>query len=466
MTSIDALLAADATAQSLALQSGKLSAEALVSAQLRAIERLNPTLNCFVFVDAAGALAAARASDLRRSRGEALGPLDGLAVAMKDNIDVAGMPTTAGFGAVLHVATADAPVVAALRRAGCVLLGKLNMHEAALGSSNDNPHLGRCGNPYDPEFTPGGSSGGSGAAVAAALCAMALGSDTMGSVRIPAACCGVIGFKASVESIPTAGSLACCRRLDHLGPLTRSVRDLALFMPVLSRFGAFRDWAGIVGGAPATLRIGVATGLETLAPDPAVRAALNTAATALRDAGFAVEEQSLTGFDFGAVRRAGLFATEADVSVEHAPLIAERPEAVSAELTRLLLWVSGKSAVELARAEATIDAARQWLLDQLEEFDVLLWPTSPNPVFRFDEAHPATHADLTCVANMAGVPALSLPAGLDTRGFPLGVQLLGRPGADVALATLAAVLESALPALPPPTWHVASCRADGQDFAE
>src|SRR5690606_6779145 len=180
------LLSQDMTAQAALLAAGELSSVELLRQQLAAIDASQSVINSYIHVDAEGALAAAAESDARRRSGRAR-PLEGLPVAVKDNIDVAGMVTTAGMETRRHdaAATFDNPAVAALRAAGAVIVGKLNMHEAAMGADNDNPFYGACHNPHRPGYTPGGSSGGSGAAVAAGLCSAALGTDTMGSVRIP-----------------------------------------------------------------------------------------------------------------------------------------------------------------------------------------------------------------------------------------------------------------------------------------
>ena len=187
-------------------------------------------LNAFVALSEQSALADAKRAGERARQRRRLGVLDGIPIALKDNIDVAGMPTTNGLGGLPRMADTDAAVTQRLRRAGAIILGKLNMHEAALGGTTDNPHHGRTHNPYRMGFSPGGSSGGSGAAVAAGLCAAALGTDTAGSIRLPASYCGVVGFKPTYQRVSMQGIVPLHRRLDHVGPLTRTVADAGILL--------------------------------------------------------------------------------------------------------------------------------------------------------------------------------------------------------------------------------------------
>jgi len=434
MASIDLHLG-DLTAQSQALAAGRVSSVELTRAQLDAIAA-RPALNAYLHVDAEGALRAAAASDARRAAGLVLGALDGLTLAVKDNIDVAGMPTTAGMATRRgRVAAQDAFAVARLREAGMVVLGKLNMHEAALGATNDNPHYGRCENPRRAGYTPGGSSGGSACAVAAGLCGLALGSDTMGSVRIPAAYCGVVGLKASYGRISTGGSVACSYVLDHIGPLTRSRRDLALVMPVLATFDAACADARDVASRPALAapRWVAAADVEALGVSPVVAAAYRGALQRLRARGDAVCEIELAGYDFGRARRAGLLVVEADLLVEHAEDWRACPEQFSSELTRFLRYGERQSAAAYAGALRTVAAAHVEVARWFAHGDVMLLPTAPQQAFAFGAPVPANQADLTSIANMAGVPALSVPLPAGEGELPVGLQLIAPVGAEATL---------------------------------
>jgi Asp-tRNA(Asn)/Glu-tRNA(Gln) amidotransferase A subunit family amidase len=422
--------AADLTAQSLALQQRVLGSEALTSEILSQITQRNPALNAFLHVDATAALAAAKASDARRAAGQSLGPLDGLTFAVKDNIDVAGMPTTAGMATRRgRIAEQDATVVQRLRAAGMVLLGKLNMHEAALGATTDNPFYGRCENPLRVGHTPGGSSGGSASAVAAGLCALALGTDTMGSVRIPAAYCGVIGYKGSFDAVPTHGTVACGYALDHVGPVVRAYRDLALVWPVLTG----QVLAQALPGAP---RWAVVADVATLGATPLVARAYARAVQNLRARGDAVAEIDISGYDFGRARRAGLLAVEADLLRIHAEDWRDQPHNFSPELAKLLRYGQRQSEATFSEARATLFAAKAEVQRWLTHGDVLLLPTAPQAAFAFGTPVPANQADFTAPANMAGVPALTVPLPAEAGELPVGLQCIAPAGDDALLLNL------------------------------
>ena len=226
---------------SAAFEAQQLDALSVTRSVLARIEALNPALNAYLTVCGDTALAEAAEASARAAAGQRRGVLDGVPIALKDNIDLAGLPTSNGFAQSeklppWRLPKEDAELVRRLRAAGAVILGKLNMHEGALGATSDNPHFGAAINPHRPGYTPGGSSGGSGAAVAAGLCAASLGSDTGGSIRIPASYCGVVGFKPSFGLVSTRGVVPLSWRLDHVGPLTRTVADARIVFDALRGF--------------------------------------------------------------------------------------------------------------------------------------------------------------------------------------------------------------------------------------
>ncbi|KRG69264.1 hypothetical protein ABB27_06665 [Stenotrophomonas terrae] len=456
MSKADAsLLSSDLSTQSALLASAALSSTELVSQQLAAIAASQVQVNSYIHVDAEGAMAAAAASDLRRANGTAR-PLEGLPIAVKDNIDVAGMVTTAGMETRRHDAAAasDNPAVAALRAAGAVIVGKLNMHEAAMGADNDNPFYGACHNPHRHGYTPGGSSGGSGAAVAAGLCSAALGTDTMGSVRIPASYCGVVGLKPSWGAISTRGTVALCRRLDHIGPLTRSARDLRLLLQLMSGFDP--DCAqsrAISYAAPDAegLRIGVIDFGDAADVAPDVQAAFEDGLRVLVGLGHRLQPLPAPAFASARARRAGLLMSEAEMLVEHADAWAGDRSKFSPLLVKLMSWAEGRSAAELAAASQLADRGQVQLQQWLAQCDVVVMPTAPQRAFAFGQPAPASQADLTAYANLAGNPALSVPLPVAANELPAGMQLVGNIGDELTLIALAEAFQQAIawqPSLP------------------
>lgn len=410
------------------------SAEATCRAALDRIAA-HPDWHVYVTVDAPGALEAARASDRRRAAGPALGPLDGVTLGVKDNIDVAGLPTTAGFGAFrTRVAERDAAVVRRLRRAGAVILGKLNMHEGALGATTDNPAYGRCANPLAPGCTPGGSSGGSGAAVAGGLAAVSLGSDTMGSVRIPAAYCGVWGLKPTAGLVGRSGGVPLSWTLDTIGPLARGAVDLSALIEVMAgadaddprSLDAPQGWTARVEGCDlAGLALGLPSAVDAVPCEPAVRAAFAALVDRLRAAGAAVRAVDIPGWDPGAVRRAGLLVSEAEVGALLGPRLDADPAGFSAPFRNLVDYGRRASAERLAGAYHRLDTVGLAARRALAGFDALLLPTTPHRAFPHGQPAPASQADFTALANAAGLPAVAFPIPCPAGGPPASAQLVG-----------------------------------------
>lgn len=408
---------------------------------LARIERLNPSLGAVTALDAEGARAAAEASAARWRDGEALSDLDGVPIAVKANIALAGLPWTSGIGAYRgRLPARDAETVERLRAAGAVILGALNMHEGALGATTDNLAYGRCHNPYRHGWTPGGSSGGSGAAVAAGLCAAALGTDTMGSVRIPSAYCGVFGFKPARGFIATLGVEPLSWTYDHVGVHARSIQDTRLLAEAAS-------------GQPLALKapagpIAVLDFEGQVEVEPAVAAAFAATVEAARVAGLEVVALRLPDYDFSRLRRAGLLVCEAEGAVIHATALAEDPEGFSPEFKGLLNWGANQPAIKLARAYRDLAQAVAEVETRLAPFSALLTPTAPQTAFAFDQGAPANQADFTALAAFTGAPAVAFPTGLSPDGLPLSGQIVSRdPAVALALAeTLAAAFPRATPA--------------------
>lgn len=443
------------------LAHGDLSSAALADVYLARIGALDPALRCYVAVRAEEARAEAAAADARRARGEARGPLDGIPIALKDNIDVAGMPTTNGMGPRgERAAAADAEVVRRLRAAGTVILGKLNMHEGALGGSTDNPHHGRTHNPWRLGFTPGGSSGGTGAAVAARLCAAGIGTDTMGSVRLPAAYCGVAGLKPTFGLVSARGVVPLSRRLDTVGPLARSVTDLGLMLDAMAGFDpayvesvetpAGATASAMVGDDLAGLSLGVIESLERVEMDADVRKRFDEALELLERLGGKLRRLDLPGYEATPARRAGLLVCEAEAAGVHEADMAAHPDAFSPDFRRMLEFGRDAPASKLVQAERTIQVAGWQLRRALGEVDLIVAPTAAQCAFSFSVPTPVGQADLTAIASLGGCPAVSVPCGLGATGLPVGLQLIGPPFGEWKVLAAARVFEAAYGFAPTP----------------
>jgi aspartyl-tRNA(Asn)/glutamyl-tRNA(Gln) amidotransferase subunit A len=432
----------------------------LLSVYLERATGVGRALNCYLALCQDSAPAEAERAAARARRNARLGPLDGIPIAIKDNIDVAGVPTSNGFGGQHPAASADAEVVRRLRAQGAVILGKLNMQEGALGAVNDNPHHGRTSNPFRDGYTPGGSSGGSAAAVAAGLCAAALGTDTGGSVRIPAAYCGQVGLKPSYGRVSARGVVPLSWRLDHVGPLTRTVSDAALLLAGMAGYDP--DWPYARNyprqqGAPCPqstpdlrgLRLGVLSNLRA-AVEPSVEAAFQCAVAVLSALGADVCDVTLPSYDVVRGRRAVLVRVEVDAAAVHGPLYRREPERFSAEMRGYLDWGLSASAVRLAAADRVIDVAAHELRCALATVDAVLTPTTPQAAFAFVGKVPDNVGDFCVLANMAGCPAISLAMGANELGLPLGLQLIAAKGQDDRLLAIAWAYEGAAGMSTPP----------------
>ena len=423
---------------------------ARVESLLADITARNDAWAIYLHVDAQGALAAARASDARHAAGRPLSPLDGMTLAVKDNIDVAGMPTTAGLGFRSGcIAGHDAFVVARLRAAGVVIVGKANMHPAAFGATNRNADFGNCVNPAHPGLVPGGSSGGSAAAVVAGWADIALGSDTMGSVRIPASYCGAAGIKPSAGAISAASVVPLCGRLDSLGLLARDVQVLKQALPLAAGLDAtdpyarpYPDWAP--RSLPRKLRAPRAPFGTPI--DPAVWARFESALGRLSGIGCAIERFDAPACDFGAIRRAGLLLSEAEMLVTFDAQWRGGRAAFPPDMAAAMAWAEGKGARDMARAAVLLETGTPLFRQLLGDADCLLLPTAPQLPFDFDTTPPANQADLTVLGNVAGAPGLSVPMPCAQGELSCGLQVLGRPGDDMAVLELGCAIQAAFAA--------------------
>ncbi|HNR91640.1 MAG TPA: amidase [Dokdonella sp.] len=436
------------------MAAGRLDARRLATLHAEAIARENPRLRAFTAL-APDVMQDAAASDARRRAQGPIGRLDGLTVAVKDNIDVAGLPTALGLGTRARSVERDAGVVARLRAAGAVILGKTSLDEGTLGSAGITAPGGAIAHPQRADIVAGGSSAGSAVAVATGQCAFAIGTDTLGSTRIPASHCGVFGLRPTPGEIAMRGVVKSARRLDSVGLLARSVQDLALVLQVLNAYDpddprsrrrrialAPPDWE------PGRLRSGCIADLGAIGVAPAVQAVF---ARALDTLGRELGERSridTAGYDFTRMRRAGLLVMEAELALELAEDLADEARGPSPRLRALLGYAQARSAVDYAAADRMIDRAVVLARRLFEAIDVLVLPSVPHGPYAIAEGERANDADLTAFASLAGCPAISLPMGTLDDGLPVGLQLVGAPGSDLRLIDLAEVCAARLDAAP------------------
>lgn len=415
-----------------AYAAGETTPAEVVEHYLSRIDAYNPALRAFIEVDRAGARSAAGESQRRIVDGKAR-PLEGVPVAVKANIAVKGLEWNAGMEARRGIiAQADAEAVRRLRDAGAIILGTLNMHEAALGATTDNPWYGRTMNPHRDGYTPGGSSGGSGAAVSAGLCVASLGTDTLGSVRIPAAYNGVYGIKPTHGSIPDEGLVALSEWLDSIGPLAHSIDDLAELTAIL---------CDPVEDAPALQRLILLGSFDGFDCEPAVEQAYEKAKVLVGEMPtikLALED------DAARVRFAG-FITAARELIEHlGDTRIKDTDRLSQELRFMLDYAESRSEDDVERAAQIIARTRAVVRAAVGTDGVLLMPTAPQGAFEHSARPPVTQSAFTAFANIASLPAITIPAGLNDHGMPIGVQLVGPKHSEAALLALAKRLDSGL----------------------
>jgi Asp-tRNA(Asn)/Glu-tRNA(Gln) amidotransferase A subunit family amidase len=420
----------------------------LLDASLAAIAEHGARTNAFILVDEAGARTAARAADDERRRGIDRGPLHGMPISIKDLIDIAGQPTTAGSRVRAgHVAARDATVVQRLRDAGAVIIGKTNLHEFALGTTSEESAFGAVHNPHDVARSPGGSSGGSAAAVATGMGLASIGSDTGGSIRIPAAACGVVGLKPSLGEVPTDGVVPLCITFDHVGPLTRNVSDAATIWAILSD----RPVPSIDAPQPNAITLGALGDYFTALLDADVRTAFVGAITRLRAEGVAVEARSVQGTDTIVDAYVNISLPEA--AHWHAPTLDARAADYQPPVRERLQRGRTILAVDYLRARDTREALISAVDAALDKCDALVLPTLPivAPMHGAPEVTMGNGETLTVRAamlrltqlfNMTGHPAISLP--IPTAGLPVGLQLVGHRDRTEELLAIATTCERVL----------------------
>lgn len=447
------------------IRKGQVSPVDVTSAHLARIERLNGSMKAYLAVLPERAMAAARRAETEIRNGRYRGPLHGVPVAVKDLYAIEGERMTCGSTILSeHVADRHATVNQRLENAGAVLLGTLNMHEFAWGGTSINPHYGTPRNPWDGDRIPGGSSGGSGAATGACLAMGTLGSDTGGSIRIPASLSGVVGLKPTYGRVSRYGVYPLCWSLDHPGPLTRSVADAALMTqaiaghdpndPVTSRLPV-PDYARQLTGEVRGLRVGVPRALFFDQIDPQVAAAVETAITELGGLGVDCVDVDLPLMRH--VPAASLTLMVVEAYAVHESLLRSHSQAYGSDVRLRLALGATVTAAQYLKAQRFRSLLIREVSEVLQSVDALITPTTLMTAARVDEpvvriggeelVVAANVARFTRAFNMTGSPALSLPCGFDDRGLPIGLQIVGRPFDEATVLRLGHAYEQHTP------WH-------------
>lgn len=445
----------------------KVSPVELTRECLNRIERFNPKLNAFITVTADSALAEAREAEEEIQHDRWRGPLHGIPIALKDLIDTAGVRTTAASELFKsRVPAQDAEIVRRLRSAGAVFLGKLNMHEFAYGGSSVISYFGPVHNPWSLDYCPGGSSGGSAAAVAAQLCYGAIGSDTGGSIRQPAAYCGLVGLKPTYGRVSTSGVIPLSWSLDHLGPITRTVTDTALILQVIAGYDV-KDKASIdvpvpnytatIGAATSSLRLGIPRAYFYEALHPEIQAATAAALSLLKT--FTHSQHDIaslaTNETYASIMDPYVTILRAEAYAYHKDYVSKSPERYHPQTLKRIQAGANITVAACTQARHQLEEIRRSAAQVFETVDLLITPTACVPPFAIaDLLNPDTLRDRELLMlrntrpfNMLGLPTVSVPCGFTRSGLPIGMQITGPSGGDETVLRLAYAYEQAT------EWH-------------
>ncbi|MBI2822341.1 MAG: amidase [Acidobacteria bacterium] len=436
----------------------KISPVELTEACVGRIEQLNPVLNAFITVTAESALVQAREAEAEVQQGKWRGPLHGIPIALKDLFDTAGVRTTAASALFKdRIPKEDAEVVRRLKAAGAVFLGKLNMHEFAYGGTSVVSYFGAVRNPWELDHIAGGSSGGSAAAVSAELCYGALGSDTGGSIRQPAACCGIVGHKPTYGLVSTRGVIPLSWSFDHVGPMTRTVGDAALMLQAMAGYDPedvtsieirVPDYTAALRVKISSLRLGIPRDLLAQL-DLGIEAAVKEALSVLEKLTGDSREITIPGNITRAVTRAEAYAY-------HAESAAKTPDLYQPETLRRIRLGAEIETRAYIQACRELAQARRAIRHVFESVDAVVTPTTPVPPPAISElnADPELSFKIgdallrnTWPFNLFGLPTLSIPCGFTSTGLPIGLQISGPRGGDAIVLQLAHAYEQAT------DWH-------------
>ena len=446
----------------------KVSPVELTQACLSRIERLNPQLNAFITVTAESALAEARQAEVEIQQHRWRGALHGVPIALKDLVDTAGVRTTAGSELFKdRIPAQDAEVVRRLKAAGAVFLGKLNMHEFAYGGSSAVSFFGPVRNPWNLAHSPGGSSGGSAAAVAAHLCYGAIGSDTGGSIREPAAYCGIVGLKPTYGRVSTAGAIPLSWSLDHLGPMTRTTVDAALMLQVLAGYDprdngsldmSVPDYAAAMRSATSSLRVGIPRDFFFEGLDPDIQAAMEAALSDLKTLTRVQLDVAplATNGTYADVMDPCIAILQAEAYAYHQDYVAKSPELYQKPTLERILAGAKVSTPTYIQSRRQMEQLRRSVSRGLDGVDLLITPTTPILPFEIADlqSDPTTMRPKevhmlrnTRPFDMFGAPTISVPCGFTRSGLPIGMQITGALGDEGIVLRLARAYEQAT------EWH-------------
>jgi aspartyl-tRNA(Asn)/glutamyl-tRNA(Gln) amidotransferase subunit A len=445
------------------LRARKISPLELVDAALDRIEQLNPALNAFITIVAARARREARAAEREIARGRWKGPLHGIPISLKDNIWTRGVRTTAGSRILTDfIPKTDADVAGRLARAGAILIGKTNLHEFAYGITSNNPHFGPVRNPWNRDRIPGGSSGGSAAAVATGMCFGSVGTDTGGSIRIPSALCGVVGLKPTFGPVSVEGIVPLCASLDHAGPIARSVADVCILLEAIAgpypKAAQRPDYRKLNRTLPKNFRIGWPEQYFFERVDADARRLIEDAAGIFRSLGakiVPVPMPHLAGTLLPATNDIAL--AEAAHYHESQGYFPERAADYGDDVRKRLEAGTKVTAVDYLNGRDKKPAAVAEFANAFERVDVILAPSVPipTPLVGADEVEISGEKEtvrsalvrMNRPANFTGHPAISVPCGFTRDGLPVGLQLIGPHWTEARLLDIAAAYEAATP------WH-------------
>jgi len=433
------------------LRTKAVSPVELTQACLQRIEKYNPAFNAFITVIRDQAILAAREAETQIQRGGWRGPLHGIPIALKDNIDTAGIRTTGASQLFENrIPDTDAEVARRLKNAGAILLGKLNLHEFAYGGSSNVTYFGTMHNPWAPEHVTGGSSGGAGIAVASDFCYAALGTDTAGSVRMPASHCGIVGLKPTYGLVSTRGVLVLSWTLDHVGPMCKTVEDAALMMNVIAGFDDLEptsvdapilDYTRAMKTSTSKLRLGIARRPFFDNLNPEVAKAMDAAMVVLRKLTATTEDVELPPVGNAAT----LWGSEA--YAYHKQWITQSPEKYQPGTRAQLQRTANANGAEYAQARRDLDKVRRDIKKVFTKVDLLIAPTMKTPPALLSAPGGAGGGNNNVAFDMYGVPSISVPCGFTSAGLPIGLQISGAHFGEMNVLALAHAYEQAT------EWH-------------